>query len=95
MFVERGSTLKVHGVRGEILFGATVAAHLGAWTIRKADGAWWLTARIIRCDRFSLRRRPLDFTAPRTTLPPWYWGLAGVPEVVGLDLRVKLGPPVQ
>lgn len=85
-------------VHPSILWGYRPAAHLRAWTIRKAKkaGEWALEAGIDRTEPFMLRQQPLFFAAPRQKGGFWMWPVIGNVESTGPNsLRATLGQPDQ
>jgi hypothetical protein len=83
--------LRLRGARGAIVWGHRTAVEVGTWSIAKAEGVWWLTARPVRADPFASRQRALLFTAPRRG------GFMAFP-VLELFLgpsviRARIGPP--
>ena len=80
-----------HGQRGAIVWGHRTAVEVSAWSIRKTEGTWWLTAKPVRADPFAARQRALLFAAPRAG------GFMAFP-VLELFLgptviRARIGPP--
>lgn len=96
-------TLTIRGRVGSILYGKDEAATFTEWSIlRRGQGpqanlppyTWHLRARVTRAVPFYCRRRGLLFTAPRDKGNPWCWGVESL-DLVGSQLRARLGPPEQ
>jgi len=85
-------TLTMSGGEASINWGWHVAAVCRGWKVHKAkDGAWSLEAQITRADPFTLKQRPLLFTAPRKG-GYWCWPVRAV-TVGTAQLTATLGPP--
>ena len=85
------AVITLRGLEGAVLFVYHTAAHLAAWRITGSRVRWTLTATIKKADRFQLKQRPLQFTAPRIG-GYWCWPLESV-TVGEHELRATLGPP--
>jgi hypothetical protein len=70
------------------------AAALSSWRIAKSEtGEWILSGTLARVDLFQVRNKGLLFTAPRDK-GFWSWPVLSI-DVVGMQLRARLGPPDQ
>lgn len=87
------AVITLRGLEGVVRFGYHTAATLSAWRITGSRARWTLSATLLRADRFQLRQRPLEFSAPRIG-GYWCWPLESV-TVGEHDLRATLGPPTQ
>jgi hypothetical protein len=59
---------------------------LRRWTIAPSEtepGKWTLTAAIERLEPFTLRKRPLAFTAPLKGSGFWQWPIEGEIQTIG------------
>lgn len=88
--------IRIQGRAGALLWSYHTAATLGPWAIRKGgDGRWILTGTCTRVDAFQIRQRPILFTGPREHGDGmWCWGVESL-DVVGHQVRARLGPPEQ
>lgn len=87
----------IRGRAGALLWSYHTAATLRSWRIRKGDAAatWILTATCARVDAFLITKRPMLFTGTREYGDGlWCFGVEAL-DVVGLELRGRLGPPEQ
>lgn len=95
--------LRLRGTTGAILWGYREAAQLRGWTIvyhkpdLTHDNRWTLVATFQRIDKFSLRQRPLLFSAAREGLQGyWCWPLDPASIQIGdAQMTATLGPPEQ
>jgi hypothetical protein len=95
------TNVRLRGTTGTITYGYQEAAVLRNWTIvrhepdAKHSGSWQLLAVFERVNKFSLRQRPLLFSAKREGLTGlWCWPLDTASIQVGdKSLIATLGPP--
>jgi len=83
--------LRWYGTRGAIVWGHRTAVELSAWSVRKREGHWWLTATPVRADPFASRQRALLFAAPRAG---GFWTFPVLELHLGpAAINARLGPP--